>query len=246
MRTTAFQTIPFALACCGNLLAQTGNANYNLGAETGRVVGKPYSATQVTHSVQNLANGSHIDRTTTNLVWQDDQGRVRMETTDERRRIVIQDMVAMVVYNIDREHRTARKNEMRLVGAVAAQKIAGDVSPVEEARAMARKNPNHLVEDLGSQFISGVSALGVRVTTTIPIGAIGNDQELKSVTERWYSNDIHAMVKTVTTDPRTGIYTYELTNIVRSAPDPALFQVPAGFTVTTVENGPLPTAAKKQ
>jgi hypothetical protein len=55
------------------------------------------------------------------------------------------------------------------------------------------------------------------------MGAIGNDQELKSVTERWYSNDIHALVKSVTTDPRSGTYVYELTNTVRSAPDPALF-----------------------
>jgi hypothetical protein len=239
------RTIAFALACCGSLLAQTDNANYNPGAETGRVVGKPYSATQVIHSQQTLANGSHIDRTITNLVWQDDQGRFRTEMTNDRRRVVIQDTVAMVVYIIDVEQKTVRKTEMRPVGP-AAQKIAGDVSPVEEARAMARRSPNHLVEDLGSQFINGVPALGVRVTTTIPIGTIGNDQELKSVTGRWYSNDIHALVKTVTTDPRTGIYTYELANIVRSAPDPTLFRVPAGFAVTAVENGSLPTAVKKQ
>ena len=238
------KTIAFALACCGSLLAQTDSANYSQSAMAGRVVGKPYSATQVTHSQQTLANGSHIDRTLTNLVWQDDQGRFRTEMTNNRRRVVIEDTVAMVVYIIDMEQKTVRKTEMRRVGP-AAQKIAGDVSPVEEARAMARRSPNHLVEDLGSQFINGVPALGVRVTTTIPIGAIGNDQELKSVTERWYSNDVHALVKTVTTDPRTGVYTYELTNIVRSAPDPALFQVPAGLTITTVENASAPNARKQ-
>jgi hypothetical protein len=32
-------------------------------------------------------------------------------------------------------------------------------------------------------------------------------------------------------DPRTGDTTYRLTNIVRAEPDPALFQVPPGFTV---------------
>jgi hypothetical protein len=238
--------IAFTLACYGSLLAQTDSANYNQSAETGRVVGKPYSATQVTHSVQTLANGSHIDRTTTSLVYQDDQGRFRTETTDDRRRVVIQDNVAMVAYSINIENKIARKNEMKLVGAAAAHKIARDVSPVEEARAMARRNPNRVVEDLGSEFINGVSALGVRVATTVPIGAIGNDQELKSVTERWFSNDIHAVVRSVTTDPRTGVYTYELTNIARSVPDPALFQVPAGFTVSTVENASLSTEHKKQ
>jgi hypothetical protein len=226
------RTIVFALACCGGLLAQTGTVTYS------RVVGKPYSATQVTHSVQTLANGSHIDRTTTTLIWQDDQGRVRLEKTDERRRVVIQDMVAMVTYNIDMEQETVRKNDLGLAGAAAAQKIFVDASPVEEARIAARRNPNILVEDLGSQSINGVSALGVRVTTTIPMGAIGNDQELKSVTERWYSNDIHALVKTVTNDPRSGIYTYELTNIVRSKPDPALFVVPAGFIFVLIGGDP--------
>jgi len=227
-----------ALACCVSLLAQTDNPYIAQIAGAGRAVGKPYSANQVTRSVQTLFNGSHIDRTVTNLVWQDDQGRFRMETTDDRRRVVIQDMVAQVIYSIDMEHKTARKSAM--MPAREAQKIAGDVSPLEEARATARRTPNEMVEDLGSQLINGVSALGVRVTTTIPIGAIGNDQELKSFSERWYSNDIHALVKTVTTDPRSGIHTYELTDIVRSAPDPALFQVPPGITVTTVPDGSLP------
>jgi hypothetical protein len=221
--------IAFALACCASLLAQANNPYITQIAGTGRVAGKPYSANQVTHSVQTLANGSHIDRTVTNLVWQDDQGRFRMETTDNRRRVVIQDMVSQAIYSIDMEHKTARKSAM--MPAREAQKIAGDVSPVEEARATARRFPNELVEDLGAQLINGVTALGVRVTTTIPIGAIGNDQELKSVAERWYSNDIGALVKSVTTDPRSGINTYELTNIVRSAPDPALFRLPAGVVI---------------
>jgi hypothetical protein len=239
------RTIALILACCGSLMAQTDTKNNNQAAGTaGRVTGKPYSATQVTHTVQTLANGSHIDRTATNLVYQDDQGRFRTELTNGQRRVVIQDPVAMVVYSIDMEHKTARKVEMKLP-ASAAQKT-GDVSPVEEARVMARGNPNRQVEDLGSEFVNGVPALGVRVTTTIPVGVIGNDQELKSVTEQWYSNEIHAMVKTVTKDPRTGTSTYELTNIVRSPPDPLLFQLPPGFTITAGENPSAPAAAKNQ
>jgi hypothetical protein len=228
------KTVVVLLACCGILSAQTFNPSFGPGAVAGRVVGKPYSATEVTRSQQTLANGSHIDRTVTNLIWQDDQGRMRTEMRDDRQKVLIQDWVAMVVYSLDLKQKTVRKIEIR---GAPAQKIAGDVSPVEEARAAeeagakARVGPGRLVEDLGSQFINGVSALGVRVTTTIPIGAIGNDQELKSVTERWYSNDIHAMVRTITRDLRSGVNTYELTNIVRASPDPALFQVPPGFTI---------------
>jgi hypothetical protein len=232
------KTIVFIMACCGSLLAQND----------GRVVGKPYSATQVIHSQQTLANGSHIDRTSTGLVWQDDQGRLRQEMGDEHERVVIQDPVAKVFYVLDMKQKTVRKAENR---APASQNVAGDVSPVEQAKAQeqamakAGNRQNRTIEDLGSQFINGVSALGVRITTTIPIGAIGNDRELKSVTERWYSNDIHAMVKTVTSDVRSGMNTFELTNIVRAAPDPALFQIPAGFTAIGADGAPVPPAKEE-
>ncbi len=225
------KTIAVLLACCTSLLAQN----------EGRVAGKPYSATEVTHSQQTLANGSHIDRTMTALIWQDDQGRVRMQP-DDGQRVIIQDWVAKVIYMLTLPQRTVRKSEMK---GPAVQKIAGDVSPVEDARAAekatagARAGTARQIEDLGTQFINGVSALGVRVTTTIPVGAIGNDQELKSVTERWYSNDIHALVRTVTKDVRSGVITYELTNIVRAAPDPSLFQIPAGFTMIDVDGRPV-------
>ena len=126
-----------------------------------------------------------------------------------------------------------------------AQKIAGDVSPLEEARARTGHDSHSAVEDLGSQMINGVLALGVRITSTIPVGAEGNDRELKNVVEEWYSNDIHAVVKSVNTNPRFGTTTYELTNIVRAQQDPALFQVPAGYTVTTPGN-PRPVIRKEQ
>lgn len=231
------------LICCAGLFAQ---GDYVVKIEDGPVIGKPYSATQVTHVVQTLADGSHIDRTTTNLVYQDAQGRFRLETTDGRKQVSIRDAAAGVYCMLDLEHKTARKILIRPV-KVAGQNVAGDVSPAEEARGAARRNTNgQVVEDLGSATIDGVLALGVRVTTTIPVGAIGNDRELKSVTERWYSNDIHAMVKTVTTDPRSGTYTFELTNIVRAEPDPDLFEIPAGFTVTTAGNKPVPETPQNQ
>ncbi|SPF56561.1 hypothetical protein SBA4_880044 [Candidatus Sulfopaludibacter sp. SbA4] len=40
------------------------------------------------------------------------------------------------------------------------------------------------------------------------------------------------MVKTVNSDPRFGVTTYELTDIVQANPDAAMFQVPPGYAVT--------------
>jgi hypothetical protein len=90
-------------------------------------------------------------------------------------------------------------------------------------------------EDLGGMNHNGVPAQGTRTTVTIPVGQIGNNREIKVVNERWFSQDLQMMVKTVNSDPRFGTTTYELKNIVRVSPDANLFQIPSDYT--TVEGG---------
>ncbi len=87
-------------------------------------------------------------------------------------------------------------------------------------------------ENLGSQSINGVTAQGFRTTMTIPKGQIGNNRDIKVVNERWFSNDLQMLVKSVNSDPRFGDTTYQVTKIVQSAPDPALFQIPSDYTVS--------------
>lgn len=94
-----------------------------------------------------------------------------------------------------------------------------------------------VVEDLGAQSVNGVVATGTRRTLTIPQGSIGNNRDIHVVNERWYSEDLQMLVKSVNTDPRFGEDTYELLNISRTEPDPTLFQVPAGYTVMEVGGG---------
>ena len=86
-------------------------------------------------------------------------------------------------------------------------------------------------EDLGKQNIEGVAASGVRSTTTIPAGDIGNLQPIKVVSEQWFSPDLQVLVMTRHTDPRTGETIYKLQNIVRAEPDRTLFTVPADYTL---------------
>jgi len=92
-------------------------------------------------------------------------------------------------------------------------------------------------EDLGSQSMQGVIVTGKRTTRTIPKDQIGNDAPISIVTEVWTSPDLQTVVYSKRTDPRMGEQTFQLTNITRSEPDPSLFIVPAGFTVT---DGPQP------
>ena len=86
-------------------------------------------------------------------------------------------------------------------------------------------------EDLGTQQINGVAALGKRLTRTVPANTIGNQLPIVSVTETWYSPELQMVVESKHNDPRFGEQTYTLKNIVRSEPDPSLFTVPQGFKV---------------
>jgi hypothetical protein len=92
-------------------------------------------------------------------------------------------------------------------------------------------------EDLGSQTMQGIAVTGTRTTRSIPKGRIGNDAPITIVTEVWTSSELRTVVSSKRTDPRMGEQTFELTNISRSEPDPSLFTVPPGFTVT---DGPQP------
>jgi hypothetical protein len=96
---------------------------------------------------------------------------------------------------------------------------------------------NTTTEDLGSQTMQGITVSGTRTTRTIPKGQIGNDAPITVVTEVWTSPELKTVVYSKRTDPRMGEQTFQLTNISRSEPDPLLFTVPQGFTVT---DGPQP------
>ncbi len=95
-----------------------------------------------------------------------------------------------------------------------------------------------LVENLGQQFMEGVTVEGTRTTVTIAAGLIGNELPIKIVSERWYSPELKVLVMSRQSDPRFGETTYRLTSITRGEPAPELFEVPADYQV--VDPGNLP------
>jgi hypothetical protein len=86
-------------------------------------------------------------------------------------------------------------------------------------------------EQLGSRQVEGVTATGVRLTQTIPVGQIGNDRPIVITEERWESPDLQTVVYSKHHDPRTGDVEYRLHNISRTEPPASLFQVPATYTI---------------
>jgi hypothetical protein len=92
-------------------------------------------------------------------------------------------------------------------------------------------------EDLGTQTMEGVVVTGTRTTRTIPAGQIGNEKPITITTEVWTSPELHTVIMSKRSDPRMGEQTFQLTNIVRSEPDPSLFTVPSDFKLVDTTQG---------
>jgi hypothetical protein len=194
------------------------------------VQGSPYSAQATTQFTQTLANGDHIQRTSSGSIARDSQGRTRTERSfgaigalstgrGAGRTVMIFDPVASKSYVLDPESKTARST------AIPAAREAN--ARTRPARNLAAAK----TEDLGTQVMQGVNAEGKRVTRAIPAGQEGNEKEIDIVTETWYSPDLQVVVMSKTSDPRYGDSVYQLTGITRAEPDPALFTVPSDYTV---------------
>ena len=228
------------------------------------IKGQPYSAEIVSENVQTLADGNRIVQKTTGRVYRDGEGRVRREEDRESRSpsISIMDVVAGQSYSLNVEQRTAqvmpgplkvslnavttklteqlieqKKRDAAVGGGVTnggggrgAFTGAGTVRPAT--------NREETTEDrLQDRLIGGVLATGTRRTTTIAAGAIGNERPITVVSEEWFSSDLQILVQTEHADPRSGRATYQVRNIIRTDPDPSLFQVPADYTIRTIGGG---------
>lgn len=196
----------------------------------GKIVkGAPYSATAVTESVQTLADGTRISHKKTDTIYRDGEGRTRRELTFDRvgpfrmegepqQLTFINDAVAGTQIILDQTKQTAR--QMPLFNR-PSPKFRQPPSSDENQRR---------TEDLGSQVIEGVEAIGTRTTMTIPAGRIGNDRPLEIVSERWESPALQVIVLSIHKDPFVGVTTYRLTDIKRAEPARELFEIPSNFT----------------
>jgi hypothetical protein len=230
-----------------------------MGSKT--VTGAPFTASATTQTTQVLPNGTHINRTSAGAVYRDSQGRTRREETvgaegplsssgsASRQMVFIHDPVASAAYVLNPGNKTARKMAFAGRRGPGSQTSAGGSGAGQEAtESISGAAPNRhapfggsvKTESLGTQVIEGVTAEGTRHTLTIPAGAMGNDQAIQSVSERWYSSDLQVVVKSVHTDPRFGQTVYQLTNVRRGEQPSTLFEVPADYTAATGGRGHKP------
>ena len=258
-------------------------------SQLGGVKNAPFSAEEFNETVQVLADGNRIVRSSTNNVYRNSEGRLRRDmqggamggvlgsTYVTGQGVSIVDPVVSQSVILDTHTKVARVAELHAATelvTIARQKelshadqakMEGErAQAVERLRAITSTSPVAVggqgltvvspapaaavgsgvgnvytlgqtskyetrTEELGTRDFEGVSAEGRRTVTTIPAGAIGNERPIETTYERWYSKELGMVVYSKRSDPRTGETTYQLRNIVRSEPDPALFTIPKEY-----------------
>ncbi len=208
--------------------------------------GQPYSLLEKTTTVRTLADGTTIRSTHEERKMRDSEGRTRMDLLHEFKgettitMATISDPVART--------RTTLNVRQKMAYMFHLPELKPTTPPVDEkkleelrAAAKSRPTPNFQTEKLGGRSVSGIFAEGTRTTRVIPAGMEGNDREIRVVIEQWVSPDLKIAVARSIDDPRFGLSTMEVSDLLRGDPDAALFQVPADYkmvaqpTVTPVQ-----------
>jgi hypothetical protein len=220
----------------------------------------PYTAEYKITREKTLADGSTITRESTEIVVLDSQGRRMTATTtiplsgDQapathvsvfdpvartnsnwsvpgQKATVMQMPVPVIEHTSGASYGTSAALPSCLETATSSTLVSSTY-----ASGVPREKPT--VEDLGTDTFYGVEAHGRRTTRTIPAGAIGNNEPLQRVDERWTACGFRdLLVRVVSDDPQTGKMTKELSGFNQSDPDIGVFQPPAGYEIVT-KNAP--------
>lgn len=210
-----------------------------VGATAKLVKDKPFTAEAVTESVQVLPDGNRIVRRNQTNYFRDSSGRTRREQTlsglgpramgGPMQTILIYDPVAKMDYVVDPESKHAQRiviSKMEAEGGTMRTEVRINNLPGSD------KNRDVKEETPPNKMIEGLNCTGKRTTFTIPAGQIGNEKPIAIVQETWYSPDIEAVVQSTTSDPRSGMTSYKLTNVKRVEPPAEKFEVPSDYSVS--------------
>jgi hypothetical protein len=223
------------------------------------VKNQPYKAQANTETRRTLADGSHITQSTTAMIARDSDGRTvhAQKVSDNLTITTIFDPIAKTHTDYTSDTKIAHVLALptpsgspsqvpvamsAAVSGFAAGPPSGDAGFFVQSRAVSSQlgGKNTTTEPLGTKTIEGIQVTGTRTTSTIPAGVIGNEEDLTTTREEWYSPELKLVVQSTQNDPRIGQTTYTLSDIQQGPPDPALFQVPTGYKTEEI---PVPKPA---
>jgi len=192
------------------------------------VTGAPYSALGMSETVTTLPDGNRIVRQNRVRMWRDSDGRTRSEYSLSSIGGPLPLEVNSTVTVIDDP--SARTRYMLQPAAKIA--VATPISPCHVEDQQRGTTPPNVTtpQNLGERELDGEKVAGSRIESTIPAGAIGNEQPITMSAEQWYGKDLKVVVEATYRDPRTGETKYRLRDIKRQEPDAKLFRVPKDYS----------------
>jgi hypothetical protein len=208
----------------------------------------PYSLVRVNTQLQTLSNGVQITTRQETREWRDAEGRTRVETWAEHsgqmelQSVSINDPVLRENIVLHPKVQVAQMTRYPQPTPTPYQPRPVDKAFQEAIKAEYQGQPASQIENknepLEPTVIAGECAQGVRWTQIIPAGAMGNDAEIRTVSENWFSPRLGIPLRFVTDDPRSGHMVSEVTELHLEAPDPSLFQPPPEYQVFDLTRNP--------
>jgi hypothetical protein len=247
--------IAIGLALCA---AAFGQAQVQRGAsaidEIGLESGKPFTAEKVMSRVVTDADGTErvTNIVSIEYVTRDSSGRLRVERqarpatpgqSEEEiarlpRLIAIFDPARGSITRMDAQKKHATIDAIRESGNPGHHPFSAAYFPAPGAKVF----PNYPFTDLWYKTIEGVEVHGGRTTQLEP----GDPPVPVTVVERWYSDDLAAVVVEVNTTVKNGMATrVALVHIKRGEPDLSLFEIPKDCNVDRDSTGTTPAVRVK-
>lgn len=185
----------------------------------------PYSYDELSETTMSMAQGAAMKMEQKKTVVRDKQGRTRIDHTFlpmKLQRTIIVDPVAKAVYLVCPE----RQEVLRLAGAPLD--TPADAAPIPQLPSAEQHATS---TSLGEKEVGGVKAFGSRSEIVTPAGAQGNEKDVVSVTETWFSMELGIPVYMRTSSPLFGEHFTHVENVKFAEVPASSFALPAGYKV---------------
>jgi hypothetical protein len=201
----------------------------------------PFSATILAERTMNLSTSSVATFKTIRAIGRDSKGRTYNEYRGLLPAASKETPGIMTVRLYD-----PRTRASTLINHINRTYSIGTIErPPETVSAAVRyaraASSGSTAEDLGNRVVDGIPVHGVRVSKTFPATSNGSFKEAVVTDEYWYSEDLRINMVIKHCDPRTSEATFTVTQVNRTDPDSARFEIPEGFTLKQDVKPPAPS-----
>ena len=199
--------------------------------------GAPFTLTLETEWVKQMYDGGTMTLVNKRRIARDAAGRIYQErwALEPKGDTRIQPVLTMIQISDPQAHTRhdcfmlENKNTCELVNF---ERLTSTIyKPNSPATGPLGDQGSAIHEDLGKRLIDGVETEGTHDTLIYNPGAFGNDRKMTVENEFWWSQQLGLNLLSIKIDPRIGKQTFTVTELTQGDPDPALFQLPAGFEV---------------